>query len=400
MEIQAPERRAAVFQLGVLRGALRIDANGFYADDTGFVKPLFIHVGDGFARWCRGEKDEMRRLARGCRVAGFHGWRSWTILDSGDHWYWHGYTVGPHVTANYEGELGSFGQMLNEEGLKWVVSQGDLLRVLSGSKRVQFMEMLTRVLPREWVAEVDCANEAPNNGMRDAEEMIPMAQAIANVWPDVPLVLSSSQSEETDEINALSVRPCNIFSTHSSRGGDYVLKLRHPFSTRYETGVKRRCGHNSEPPGICDWSREPPLVSATSQGEELDADFMSLLAIQSLSSAQALTFFSGAGVKSDLGEDLLNAVGFVETPKAVALLPTDIMTWPTYCHGGSSQTQRVFAVPGTDDTRADHTIAEDGRFCVRCYGSRWREVYAVKDHRVELQRDFGDKGRVILGRMA
>ena len=397
-----------------MRGALRITAEGYYADDNGLVLPLFVHVGNAFALWCQGKRDFIRGLAKASKGAGYHGWRSWTILDSGDHWYWHGYTTGPHVTPNYWGELRDFGQMLADEGLKWVVSNGDILRVLtSTSTRVEFMQRLTQTLDREWVAEVDCGNEIPNNGLanpNDASECVPMARAVAAVWPDVPLVLSSSQSEETAQINDLSVRPCTIYSVHSSRGGDYVMKLRHPFSTGYEAGIHRSTGHNSEPPGVCDWSRQPPLVSATSQPEELDAELMAFMAAHSYPSGMAWTLFSGAGVKCDL-EDLLSAVGFAETPRAVALLPNDIMTW-WRCHGGTSQHARIYAVPvfdpnGTDpdteakrQTRADHAIAPDGRFCVRLYGPRWHQCFSVRAHTVDSQVDFGNWGRLILGRLA
>jgi hypothetical protein len=95
--------------------------------------------------------------------------------------------------------------------------------------------------------------------------------------------------------------------------------------------------------------------------------------------------------------------GFWEVPRAVALLPADVMRWSKLVHGGARDgSLRVFAVPGTDDTRADHAIEHadgSGRFVCLLYGPRWRECRQVRPAELHLEQDFGDVGRLVIGRV-
>ena len=91
--------------------------------------------------------------------------------------------------------------------------------------------------------------------------------------------------------------------------------------------------------------------------------------------------------------------GFRETCAVRDWLPIDVMTFGTICHGGASQKgRRVYAVPGTDETRADGVIHADGRWVWALYGPRWRECALERDSDITGEFPCGNDGRLVQGR--
>lgn len=362
-----------------------------FRDDTGPVLPVLCHGGDLFSRYARGHVAEVRALLADIAAAGYVGIRSWTVL-SGD--YWRDREVGPTVTTHYWALVSDFAAELRGYGLRWLVSQGDALRVVTTTAdREAFARQLVAVLRREDLAGIDCGNEVWQNGESDPARLVPMARVFAQAWPGLPLSLSSPPGEERDELDAFSMDPCNVFDVHGYRGGHWYDKVRHVFSIAYEVKPSRKLGIQSEPfgPGA--------LVSASENKHELGGDVMQAAAVMSLMARQAWCYFSGPGVMSDAGEDLRDMPGFAETPAAVARLPRDVMSG-RLIHGGSTwAAERPFEAVG--ETRCDSVLLSGGRGITLIYGPNWAGVAtAPMARRLTIESDtaFGTSARLVIWR--
>ena len=130
---------------------------------------------------------------------------------------------------------------------------------------------------------------------------------------------------------------------------------------------KRRLGISSEPPG------SGALVSVTENQDELDDEAIALLVLASHIARQAFVWFSGEGVKIERG--LATEAGFHSVPRAVQLLPSDVMRYETRHHSGvASRAIRVLEAQG--DVRVDGALAADGRFAYTIDGPAG--TYALK----------------------
>lgn len=362
-----------------------------FRDANGPCLPVGCHFGDGLSRWARGQQDAVEALLAAIAGAGYGYVRTWTVLDSGSNPYWHGRTLGPHVQGDaYWTHVVGYAAALRRHGLRWLVSQGDVLRVYTSTgDRVKFMERIADCLQREDVAGMDVANESGNNGESDPAKLEPMSWPIAQRWPDLALSLSSSQTEEVAEINALSPKPCTVFDVHGSRAGHWWDKVRHVFSIAYEGKPNRRLGMQSEPFGPGD------QVSASDNKHELNAAVMQAGAVMSLLARQSWVYFCGGGIKSDM-ENITTSPGFAETPAAVAWLPKDIHAAELF-HGGQTwASKRVFAA--VNETRCDHALLADGRGACLIYGPSWSEVASRTPQRaVHVTQDvaFGTSARLV-----
>lgn len=362
-----------------------------FADDTGPVLPVLCHAGDLFSRYARGQVAEVRALLAAIAGAGYHGVRTWTVL-TGD--YWRDREVGPQTTPHYWALVADFARELEACRLRWLVSQGDLLRVVTTTaEREAFARRLVETLPRDVVLGVDCGNEVWQNGESDPARLVPMARVFAQAWPGLPLSLSSPPGEERHELDAFSPDPCNVYDVHGYRGGHWYDKVRHVFSIPYEVKPARRLGIQSEPFG------PGRLVSASENKHELNADVMQAAAVMSLMARQAWVYFSGPGVMSDAGEDLRAMPGFVSTPAAVARLPRDVMTG-RLIHGGTTWAhERPFEAVG--ETRCDSVLLSGGRGVTLIYGPSWAGVAtAPMASWVRVQDDvaFGTTARLVIWR--
>jgi hypothetical protein len=85
------------------------------------------------------------------------------------------------------------------------------------------------------------------------------------------------------------------------------------------------------------------------------------LTAAALLGGQAWTFMSGNGVFWD--GPIHEMPGFAEVARLPTFLPTDIASWPVVCHAGT-RFQGVRILAAVDPTRAEHAIAEDGRFVI------------------------------------
>ena len=362
-----------------LVGRLRIEQNVF-VDDSGPVLPLFAHAGDLFALWTR-DRSYVRQQLDVLAVAGYHGLRVWTLL-SGPYWerMHGGRTVGPKSTPNYWMEWRDFVSEVYERKLRLVVSQGDIGTLgdnMTDRKAfaVKLAEIALAVDPTGNVyAFLDGGNEAWQTGERDPQRLAQFVQAYKSAGGTALLTLTSPQSEETAELDAYSIDPADCYDVHGSRDGRFWDKIRHIFSIPYEGKPRRRLGIQSEPNG------GGALVSVTTNKEELNDEAIAALAVQSLIARQAYVWFSGEGVSINKG--LETEPGFWQTPKACALLPTDVMSYATLHHSGDTWSQLRIVDQGISHTvRVDGAQHRNGRCVYLFYGE-------PGTHRFRAARNF------------
>lgn len=338
-----------------LQGRLRIEGDCF-RDDTGCVNPIYAHAGDLFSAYVRDTARALRELDA-VAAAGYHGLRVWSTLGceggscshAGEYWY--GREVGPQVTPDYWSRVSSFFADVQSRGLRLVWSQGDV-RAL-GDRRHAMGEFARR--GNDVIDFIDCGNEAYGTGEPDPRKLADCIRYYADAGgqglkstTDVPLYTGGRW---TDWV----LSPSDVFDVHSYRGGHSWDKRRHSWSYTYplENPANRPFGISSEPPGN-GWR-----VSVTDNKHELDDEAVALLALGSLLGRQAHVWFSGQGVILEGG--LEQESGFASTPRAVALLPRDVMTYGQSHHSGDSWRQiRVLEPQG--EVRIDGRRHADGRF--------------------------------------
>ncbi len=387
-----------------LQGELRIVGGGFQ-DGTGFVLPILAHAGDLLSRVMRGHTTAVERELDDLASAEFDGVRTWTVLYApGPSSYWAGRDVGPWQTDYWE-SVRWFVAALKARGLRWLVCPGGWDHEYSMAARKAYMRRLAEEIGDvTFVAGLEGVNEGLGTGEGDPGRLREIVDAFRAVLPVDVWSLTSPSGETKEELDRYSG---TVYNVHGERGGSAVDKIRHIFSIPYEQKPRKRLGAQTEPFG---WGRN---VSVTENMDDLDDEAMNFACVQSLASRQMWVWFSSPGVISDgwverlpqggfrphfdAGEHFRDFPGFHCAQVARAILPRDVMSWPTLCHGGTGQ-PRIYAVPTNGgDTRADHTIADDGRFVARLYGAHWRDCGRVKPVHIDKQRDFGPHGRVVLG---
>lgn len=350
-----------------LVGTLRITDGAFY-DDTGPVLPIFCHAGDLlalFARdpsWAEGELDDIA-------AARYDGVRTWTWLEGS---YWDRlervYIPTSRFHGTYWETVRDFALALRRRGLRWIVSQGDMLRF--APDRAAFMRQLAETLREsggfDVIAAIDAGNEAWQNGEDDPERLCAAVEPFRAVLPVPIWSLTSPQGEEQADLDRYSG---SVYDVHGSRGGHVADKIRHAFGLAYEQRPRCRLGIQSEPPAA--WSAGS-LASVMDYPEEMDAEAVTLLTTMHLIARQASVWFSSPGVSCRQRGEFARQLGFASVPHVREVLPRDLMQFQTLCHGGESQRgTRVLCAAGEGDSliRVDGAIADDGRFAVVVYGA-------------------------------
>jgi hypothetical protein len=344
-----------------LQGTLQISHES-YTDDTGSVLPIFCHAGDLlslFARdsaWALAELDDIA-------TAGYAGVRTWTWLD-GVYWERLGRVFSPtrYRPEDYEEIVRLFARSLRVRGVRWIVSQGDMLRF--APDRRGFMVRLAEILAEEGGTEVVCAvdggNEAWQNGETDPGRLRAIVDAFRAVLPVPVWSLTSPPGEDPSELDEYAG---TVYDVHGARHGRYYDWIRHAFSIAYEGKPACRLGIQSEPPG------PGPLVSAVhpEAKRELDDEAMCVLAAMHLMARQATVFMSSPGVSVRERGEFRRQPGFTAVPRLAEWLPEELMRYERLFHGGEVfRGQRVCAA--VEDVRCDHAMSHDGRFMVCIYG--------------------------------
>lgn len=392
-----------------MQGRLRIEG-GCFRDDTGCVNPIYAHGGDLYSVYVRDTARALRELDA-VAAAGYHGLRVWSTLGceggscshSGEYWY--GREVGPQVTPDYWSRIDSFFADARSRGLRLVWSQGDV-RAL-GDRRHAMGEFARR--GNDVIDFIDCGNEAYGTGEPDPRKLAECIRYYAEAGGRALKSTTDAPIYRPGETWAKWVLPpSDVFDVHSFRRDHPRDMRRHAFNYGYENPPPLPFGISSEPPGN-GWR-----VSGTPNKHELDDEAVALLALGSLLGRQAHVWFSGQGVILEGG--LNQEAGFYSTPRVVALLPRDVMTYQTPHHSGDRwRNIRVLETQG--EVRIDGRQAHDGRFAYTIDGppgSYRLRVARSFDARLchpgtgqceDVSRNAGDtldvsftRGRLLIGR--
>ena len=334
---------------------------GFY-DDAGPVLPLFAHAGDLFALFVR-DAERAKKEIRQVADAGFQGMRVWTVLR-GPYWERPDRDVHPEKYPDYWDRWQEFVTYVNEEGLKLVVSQGDLCAWTSDmSVRKAFAVKLAeveRAVGNGVYAFFDGGNEAWQNGEPDPQRLAEFVSAYQQAGGRAILLLTSPRTEEKAELDAYSIDPAQCYDVHGSRDGHVWDKIRHIFSIAYEGKPIRPYGIQSEPTG------SGALVSVTTNKHELTHESVAAMAVMSALARQAWVWFSGEGVR--IQDSLSIEQGFTSVPRSYALIPPDVMSYPVLHHSGETwRRERIFQSEHAD-VRIDGVQHPDGRCVYLLYG--------------------------------
>lgn len=382
-----------------MEGKLRCDVDKGWMDANGPYTPIFCHFGEAFSLWVR-DPEKIKGALQTIKDAGYDGIRFWITLNVGTNPipFWHGREVSPIKTPGYYEKLKEFILYCWEtHKLRVHIANGDLSG-FTNTQENDLFDNLTNILsqiPSEAIALVEALNECRDTGDDDdktPEELERLINRIRTKQPEHLYALSSfTGTEERDILKAFTKSWMNFFYVHGYRDGEYYDKIRHIFSLTYENPV-RKFAWQGEPCGPGRW------VSATENKEDLNDYTLAMMACMSLMTGQLWCYMSSPGVIYD--QPFTDMPGFLSVPKIKTILPRDIATFTNRFHGGlSSGNKRIFAVPGNDETRADHVLHADGRFCVLMYGPRWREVRQVKDCEIIKEVEFGHYGKLVIGKV-
>lgn len=334
---------------------------GFY-DHRGPVLPLFAHAGDLFAVFVR-DAERAKKEIRQVADAGFQGLRVWTVLR-GPYWEGPDRDVHPGKYPDYWDRWTEFVRYLNDEGLKLVVSQGDLNAWTSDlSVRKAFAVKLAeveRTVGNGVYAFFDAGNESWQNGESDPKRLAEFVSAYADAGGQAILLLTSPRTEEKDELDAYSIDPAQCYDVHGSRDGHFWDKIRHVFSIAYEGKPIRPYGIQSEPTG------SGALVSVTTHKDELDHGAVAAMAVMGALARQAWVWFSGEGVR--IQQSLSVEQGFAAVPWAYSILPADLMSFSLLHHSGDTWRRERIVQPPSADVRVDGVQHTDGRCVYLFYG--------------------------------
>jgi hypothetical protein len=281
-------------------------------------------------------------------------------------------------TPDYWDRKREYVTMLYDRGLKILDDRGDM-NAWTEEQKLDHMYLngqFYNSLPfgREVLGGLFAINEAWQNGGDDRDLLIRMIESFeggagwlpaivglsapgGNSDPDAlattdPL-MTSWEPEMPDSFDYWSANPATVLTVHGNRG-DHTHIVEHYFGYGYDEQMRDsgKAAYNTEPVGGGD---------GVSVGQVNDPELICGLTAAALLGGQAWTFMSGNGVFWD--GPIHDMPGFAEVARLPTFLPTDLASWPVVCHAGT-RFQGVRILAAVDPTRAEHAIAEDGRFVI------------------------------------
>jgi len=346
----------------LIKGQLRVTEAG-WADDSGPVLPIGLHVGDLFSVFVR-DPDKAEHIVATAQQAGYPFIHFWMNLGTlGD--YWSGRECGPGYTSDFWPKLGLLGDMLDQYGMKGGYNLGDY-KLWSGTHKDFFRQLGQHLHGRQncTAAYVFGGNEAWQTGADSKEEISDALNCFKEECNTVPVTTTAPPSEHADDIANWCAG--DFYGIHGYRAGEDHDRIRHIFSVGWEGNPPVEYGVQDEPTGPGD---EVSVKSSHCyEGRDVDSNHICALAVQSLLCNQGYNYFCGAGVKSDT--PIESYPGFYEVARSKQIVPPDIMGWPKPFHFGNSQPDRVFSPCAEDTLRFDHRISHDGRIFGIFYGDQ------------------------------
>lgn len=281
-------------------------------------------------------------------------------------------------TPNYWDRKREYVTMIHDLGLKILDDRGDMN---SWTEQQKLDHMFTNgqfyaSLPfgREVLGGLWAINEAWQNGGDDRDLLIRMIESFESGAGWLPAIvglsapggssdpdalamtdplMTSWEPEMPDSFDHWSADPATVLTVHGNRG-DHTHIVEHYFGYGYDEQMRDtgKVAFNTEPVGGGD---------GVSVGQVNDPELLCGLTAAALLGGQAWTYMSGNGVFWD--GPIHEMPGFEEVARLPTFLPTDLASWPVVCHAGT-RFQGVRILAAVDPTRAEHAIAEDGRFVI------------------------------------
>lgn len=370
----------------------------FWRDDEGAVTPRGCHFGEALSHFCR-HPVESEAAHVEIKAAGFDFVRFWFSLnlalrlDS----FWKDRDLGLHQ-PDYEEQADRYLTMLRRVGLRAQASGGDVKGVANVYEDALYdtwARLFDNPQHRETVILFEGLNEARDTG--DADDSTPaeierLVNRVRHRHPEMLFALSAyTGTEDLATLKAWTPSWMRFMIAHDYRGGHLTDLIRHPWVLGYENGLI----WHGEPAGVGPW------VSAMDNKAELEQPgAMEMYLLGMAMSRGVPMYFSSPGVIFD--RPFSSMPGFSTVCAALDLLPRDIGSWDSLFHGGASNRgKRIWAVPGTDNTRCEHIIdTRTGRVGILMHGPRWRECYPERPMRIETDHTFGAVGRLVVGQIS
>jgi hypothetical protein len=343
--------------------------------------------------------------------------RGWTVLPDG---WWRARTgeLHPGKPGFWETQQ-RWARELVARGLRWQVSQGDMMRYYPRQhERTQFMRMLAELCRDEGgtdrlVLSLDAGNESwngngesPDANADSVARMREVIDAFTSVLPVPIRVLTSVHDEGV--LNEYAAPPTTtVTAVHQSR---LVFRnaMERAFTQSYAShaNAEQRKVHDftlaDEPAGVNNSDVPDSVgshVSATQRPSDWrDPEAMGNNALVHLYTRSIYTAMSSPGVISD--EPFSNYPALALAPKVAAMLPNDIQSWDEF-HGGEDRgfsPDRIVAVErNAHNYRCDHARAMDGtnRYGVHIYTDEPTNLSlrVVNDFEGEMVQLHGDLER-------
>jgi len=306
---------------------------------------------------------------------GFHFIRDWTNLPAPDWW---GTAPRPGTFSAVDPEhwptIDRFTDELLARGLRWLVSQGDLLwfhtiaRSWSRQQLFDYMAQLGQRLQAkggtdQLVIGVDAGNEAWNfTRCTDTDLMGAMLDAFLRECP-CPIRSMTSAADE-GELNTLIGPPVTVTDKHGSRG-EFRHAMERSFTVSYWDGKVHPYTIDSEGPGC------GPKVSAVNDyAQWMEPEVMGAITLMQLITHQMPVVMSSPGVY--LSNETFDAYDAQLSlgPRMIPLLPPDIQSWREF-HGGDDKSfspDRILRAPAKPGNyRCEHKQGPDGQYGVFVY---------------------------------
>jgi Fascin domain len=369
-------------------------------DELGPRILMGCHFMEGFSAYCHGKSvggldvptqldiiAENYGIVRNLDVLGY--WDANRPGDADEWEAWKGREVTPigfianseayiEPTPDYWDRKREYVTLLHERGLRIFDDRGDMNSWTHQQKldhmftNGQFYDALT--FGREVLAGVFAINEAWQNGGDDRDLLCDMIRAFEEGAGWLPAIVGLSAPGGSSDPDALAMTdpvmtswepempdsfvywskdPASVITCHGNRG-DHTHIVEHYFGYGYDEEIRDtgKPVQNTEPVGGGD---------GVSVGQVNDPELLCALTAAALLGGQGWTFMSGNGVFWN--GPIHTMPGYLEVARLPTFLPPDIASFPVVCHAGT-RFQGVRILAAVDPTRAEHAIAEDGRFVI------------------------------------
>jgi hypothetical protein len=385
-----------------LEGQVRL-VRGAWGDATGPRNIAGLHLGNLIGHGLTHGLASILPTLDLAAECGYHEIRSWFQLKTNPGGWWDQWSTPRWNPADASELFFSILEAWASRGGRWHLAGGGIKDMTDGEEDAAF-NVLNRAIRRigpEHFSLIEACNEIRDTGDPDdiePAELTRLVRIATNGFPQVLTALSAyTGTEDDDIISRYTPSWMGFYLVHGYRQGRAHDKIRHIFSLRRESPVRRN-GKQSESFG------PGRLVSVTDNKHEIDAHVMKTAAAMTALTSAAWTFMSGPGVV--LETEALDAMpGLRETPALLRALPREVGTWDIVSHSGPTQRGTRIHSVRTDapDVREDYAInSHTGEYLAIRYGppDQRRDMPRERATHDDRVLEEGPWARITTGRLS